>query len=160
MGMGSEIKFKCWDSENKKMYYQTDEAYIQLYLDNKFTMFDGEDNVIVSNVINSDNMFMQYIGWDDKNGNNIFYGDIVKYIARWDYDENEMGTALIHRFTNNGAGFLRVIADVEPFWINNRLFYSTYASWNGILENIWYDEDTFDMEVVGNIFETPDLINQ
>jgi uncharacterized phage protein (TIGR01671 family) len=158
--MAGDINFKCWDSENNKMHYQTDDNYIQLYLDNKYTMFDSEDNVIVSNVINRDNIFMQYIGWEDKNGKSIYYGDIVKYKAFWGENENEMGTAIIHRYFNNGVSIMRRFASIEPATIKKKVFYATYASFEGVVETIWYDDELFDLEVVGNIFETPELVNK
>ena len=157
--MANDILFRCWDYELKKMFYQHDENYLQLYTENKFSLFNEDDNLIVSNIVNDNNIFMQYIGWDDKNGKKIYYGDIVKYKAMWNKTDNERGTAIIHRFLNNGAGIMRTIADVEEIMIEGKKFKITYSSWNGELVNIWFDEKTFDLDVVGNIFETPYLIN-
>lgn len=103
---------------------------------------------------------MQYIGWEDKDGKEIYYGDIIKYKVIWgDEDINEWGTAIVHRFLNNGAGILRSFSEEKPFIHELKNFISTYASWNGQLENLWYDEEMFELEVVGNIFETKHLIN-
>lgn len=157
--MASEILFRCWDSDSKKMYHQDDENYIQLYTENKYSMFDYSDNIVVTNIINEKNVFMQYIGWNDKHKKKIYYGDIVKYKAMWDDDDNEWGTAIVHRFINNGVGLLRRVAHMENTILEGKPYKNTYASWNGELVNIWYEQEVFDLCVVGNIFETPHLIN-
>ena len=157
--MVSNILFRCWDSESNTMFYQTDDNYIQIYKENKYSLFDEKDNMIVSNVINDNNIFMQYIGWEDKDGKEIYYGDIIKYKVMWGDDDNEWGTAIVHRFLNNGAGMLRSFSKEKPFFFESKSYTSTYASWEGVIENLWYDEEMFELEVVGNIFETKHLIN-
>jgi uncharacterized phage protein (TIGR01671 family) len=113
--MSRKFKFRCWHKEKKK--------FVSLktinFVDNTITYtFD-------------DITLQQYTGLKDKNGDEIYEGDIVK--ATSDQYENE-----------NFVG--KVIFDEGCFltWINKN-----------DIRGIWGEDD---IEVVGNIFENPELL--
>ena len=99
-----EIKFRVWDSKNKKFVY-----------------FEGIFNKLDDNLIGE--IGQQYTCMKDKNGKYIYEGDIVKLF--------------------NGQ-----IHKVEFIEESNEIQMSGYCF------------SSFGSEIIGNIFETPELLEQ
>jgi uncharacterized phage protein (TIGR01671 family) len=169
-----DIQFRAWDSIQSKMFYLTNEHYLQIHSDSSWTLMqiaEPKDIVLTSNIELFSSIYngelMQYIGWNDKYDKEIYFGDIIKYKTTWyeDLDEdNEFGTAIIIRGLNCGAGIQRSFGynhnnkpDVHK--IDGEEYYSTYADLLGDGTDFWEDTNIFDVEVVGNIYQTPHLIN-
>lgn len=124
-----EIKFRVWDKELKEMCSVTD---IQLWIN--YVHYSRKDSDIGKGNYPADVILMQYTGLKDKNGTEIYEGDIVydpwgdKHIVIWD-EESMMFTY-----------------DVNEWW----------------MPYLWcrsHEADELDKpEVIGNIYDNPELL--
>ena len=84
-----------------------------------------------------DLVFVQYTGLKDSKGNEVYEGDIVKY-KTWTGSHD--GTTEEHQ---------------TQVQFKDGAYYPRYI--NDECEDSWYSFKVYDLEVVGNIFETPHL---
>lgn len=130
------IKFRAWDKEKSTWYEPIHEAY----KGNLFELLVSFKGDLVTSTISGlqhDSMFpnrfelMQYTGLKDKNGVEIYEGDIVKCTQR---GESKNGVV------NFKKGMFNWEYDVGAIsWLHK-----ANKDWNG--------------EVIGNIYENPDLL--
>jgi uncharacterized phage protein (TIGR01671 family) len=139
-----EIKFRAWDKEVKTMYYEVQNVYDAPYVPAKTA--DGEDAELgcyyssFGGILRDEVMaVMQYTGLKDKNGKEIYEGDIVN-IANI-YDE-----------TNFGG--LRTYEKLEVKYDDFGWF--PFIVPGGIDCSFVYSDA--DVEVIGNVWENPDLL--
>nr|DAR38086.1 MAG TPA: YopX protein [Caudoviricetes sp.] len=125
-----EIKFKVWHIRERKMYFL--EAIDMCFELVTVTKKNSDKQDYAAYFRFSEIELMQYTGIQDKNGVEIYEGDIVKFISRFD-DSKKMGTV---RYWAGDAAFL-IECEREIFF----LFY-----------------DALNREVLGNIYETPELL--
>jgi uncharacterized phage protein (TIGR01671 family) len=129
-----EFKFRVWDLE-KKFY---------LNQDDEFHFYEPDRGwqcpIPLCECLRDKKRYVvqQYTGMRDENNYLIFEGDIVKYIT-WHgrYDGVSETSQSVVRF-QNGAFYPRFIEDINE-------------------EDPWYSFKVYDLEVVGNVFETPHL---
>jgi len=116
--MQREIKFRAWDNEEKYMFELTEEQNIAGH-----DFFSNERFVP-----------MQYTALDDKNGKEIFEGDILD-------DESEIG-------------YVEYCSETAQYIIDFWKVGETKSRGETLGE--WIDDDT---EVIGNIYENKELLN-
>lgn len=117
-------KFRAWDEDSQKM-----NGNVEIYIakDKTIEVRPKDDKTIV----------MQSTGLFDKNGNEIFEGDIVKYKIGWNTFIEEVA------YDKNFAGFGVMDAYVDSIFSFGKLA-------DGIGLN--------SLEVIGNIYENKELL--
>jgi uncharacterized phage protein (TIGR01671 family) len=123
------IKFRGWDNKSKKMgkCFSLDNASYEGF-PFPFTDENGDCDTC------ADYTVMQFTGLLDKNGKDIYDGDIIK----WGFTGENIG---IIEWDNKNFEYC--------ITLNKRLFESP----NG-LKDFWSDR----IEVIGNIYENPELL--
>lgn len=133
-----EIKFRAWIEKDKCMLQQLDfdlrriddGSLIPVYYSSKWVMKGGDPEEVPTEELLHDAVLLQYTGLKDKNGKEIFEGDIVK----------------------DGDYIMLVI------W--NNYFASFALSRNGWLHDHFFGEaqNPTECDVIGNKFQNPDLL--
>lgn len=138
--MSREIKFRILDKKSKSFITRPE----NLLLGNKYYI-DCSGNIIIRDTIdflhetNKDNYeLMQYTGIKDKNGVEIYEGDILKY--KYLYDRRFKYLSLV-KFMETEASF-----GLKDIYGNEIPLYRITA-------NNYF-------EVVGNIYENPELLEE
>lgn len=126
-----EIKFRIWDEEEHKMERA---LAVDWFFKTAITSANPATNSHPRGVSfrDKDEILMQYTGLQDRNGREIYESDIVKFVSRLD-DSKRIGTV---RYWAGDAAFL-IECEREIFF----LFH-----------------DALGREVIGNIYENPEIL--
>jgi uncharacterized phage protein (TIGR01671 family) len=127
--MNREIKFRAWD--DGAMIYSHNNDFNHSNLQNEWFFKTIREGAII----------MQFTGLKDKNGKEIYEGDIVKI-----YDE-----------------YIRSVSFANAFWNLDEIFTSGVLGGFGTETESGhkplYRYGTQGIEVICNIYETPELLN-
>lgn len=135
--MNREIKFRVWDG-NRISYAASlsgivlcdngGHSYLPFYTEKSIPHFTGVE-------------IQQFTGLKDKNGREIYEGDIIKQFHSYiDIEAREWIGVVKYSITQQG----------QLYYPTYSLFVNEYISFNLRL----------DSEVIGNIFENPELIKE
>lgn len=135
-----KIKFRVWCVKSKK-FIEEPTRYERLAIGCNGGVYSG-----FYDVIDNDYLSQQYTGLKDKNGKEIYEGDIieVELYEKWSSEEPFKAIHVVFYNSNRGA----FVHAKDP---------KTFPS------GMVFDPYTFDpvpCEVIGNIFETPELLKQ
>lgn len=114
------FKFRQWDTNRYRMY-----------------RCNHPCNLMPNRVV------MQYTGLNDKNGKEIFEGDIIK-------DKHGDLLTVVYDVDRKFAAFCGFFIDKKLWWQDNQIT-GELSGWNGVLGNPELEPE--DIEVVGNIYE-------
>lgn len=129
--MDREIKFRAWDSENKFMRDDIGEIH---FLEGGIKIYGCATQI--GNGWAKDNPLMQYTGLKDKNGVEIYEGDIVKCF---------LGAVTGHVVFDNGCFSLKLTDIFKPL-----MGYD--------INSIPPLYDLGDISIIGNIYENAELL--
>jgi len=170
-----EIKFRAWDKENKCMKVVSELNFIYEKSQRMDWGMQGALNDVWLNsedtsYVPVDTVLLQYTGLKDKNGKEIYEGDIIaeSTLDKIIWDDSGM---IIDRpygkvyWCKNGyevkllhAGKVKILEDAKEFLKKNtdetgctEVYMTTY---DGVFQ--WPK----DIEIIGNIYENPELIKE
>lgn len=147
-----DIKFRVWDKEYEKMTYFNDEDYeykppFVFILDQvlkKDSNYDDYEDFEYNDVTDSVEV-MQYTGLKDKNGKEIYEGDIIEF----SYD--------------------MFVGNFDTFVAKGKVVFKEGAFYVEIFENerttkdeayLLYSINLDTIEVIGNIHDNPELLEE
>ncbi|HNG96932.1 MAG TPA: YopX family protein [Candidatus Absconditabacterales bacterium] len=141
-----EIKFRCYLKDTKELLnvvsivQMNDEEGLRVFPEGKSRNWLESEGIIE---------LMQYTGLKDKNGKEIYEGDIVKilYTDLVSKDENDNRT--LEEYLYEKAETKVVIWNTQGFYVSSKL--------GGYAESMEHGKHGF-IEIIGNIYENHELL--
>ena len=132
-----ELKFRAWHVQENKMYYRGYQKLFHALLCEKDPKDEDGAGKPVKRVAYGDCYLLESTGLEDKNRREIFEGDIV-------------------RVRHRDKDFTGVVGSVPDMFGSRKLHpLQNLLKENGITGN----PDNLDIEVLGNEYENPELLN-
>lgn len=147
--MNREIKFRAWDIKNKRMIYEANDLVggylIRIDLDGyvsatyKQICFDSDEIIL-----------MAFTGLKDKNGKEIYEGDILCYKAE---KMTKDGALILGTEGFHPENSVKVYFEDGIFWGEGK-----YRRREEVCQLISQYRKFLIFEVIGNIYENPELL--
>lgn len=134
------IKFRAWDKKTNKMYHFDSQWLCEEYTSLAFRIKEEQecggwcfdfDKKLMTN-------FMQFTGLQDKNGTDVYEGDVVRY----DLGERE------EKLTEERYSYGHVVFEYGAFCVIEE----------GLVDYLTDTGETTPWEVIGNIYQNPELL--
>lgn len=140
-----EIKFRAWNPESKKMFYDFDQNIKEVALGKSIHLFVYETGLAYKTL-------MQYTGFKDFDGKEIYEGDILEYVS---FRRHENKRKEIVEFDEKcGGWYVHKQADA----LCNILFEQHDEEWQK--KQNFKPSIKHKVRVIGNIYENPELLNK
>lgn len=135
-----EIKFRVWDKENlcRKMSYSNTE-YFDDMMGFRFQHFDGDVEDLV---------FMQCTGFKDKNGVEIYEGDVCRLSNDTYYSNHYFNTLDDWKMVTKAV------------WEDQSFKFQDVTDRHASLFFFEADQDSIEIKIIGNIYENKELIGK
>ena len=128
------IKFRAWDKKEKKMtYFNLDWSLMQ----GGWYDFPGGEDAI-------ENHLMQFTGLKDKNGKEIYEGDIIR-----DKKDKERKNLSIVEWVGDVVGWRKADIQCDVIYQPELIDRGSFSIWKKH-KSMWSED-----EVIGNIYENP-----
>ncbi|MBJ9983558.1 hypothetical protein IBT50_25385 [Bacillus sp. S70] len=143
-----EIKFRAWDTEKQFMFTPTQ---VEITQGENFAKWDKwrpmawrdelpeEGSGGIGRALGDECELMQYTGLKDKNGKDIYEGDIVRIFVPHDPEEKE---------------YVSKVYELDGAFAVDMVGYDMYMD----VHCIGWIPGGYELEVIGNIYESLDLI--
>ena len=146
--MKRTIKFRAWHKVEKKLcpidVLTTKGAFLIGVANGPDELTNGGKMIIISPkdgrfCMNEDIELMQFTGLHDKNGREIYEGDIVRFEA-WEQFHD--------------------IMRIDTVAVEYREYGFTPFIWHTAVGDGWYNYEIENPEVIGNIWQNPELLSK
>jgi len=157
----NEIKFRIWDTVLKE-WWTKGSTFWQIFEDIQEDVLFKEiiwKYITIYNyikILKDKLVFQQYSGLKDKNGKEIYEGDIIKYKSSNQQNQNNFYEHIDEVYFYNGGFYIGDISLSECYSPDNVLTDRRKRHW-GTMGNDYFTID-FDFEIIGNIYENPELL--
>ena len=135
-----EIKFRVWDKKGRRMCLvaKINFAYLRV------TCYEKDKALIGYEFYFKDIILMQYTGLKDKGGKEIYEGDIVE----------------LRNIDDDPENFTVVWEEIGYFTLKPHIDPEGYIPTLGYFTDNDLNDSYYTVEVIGNIYENPDLASK